>query len=232
MAGSDQETLAWVEWWLSSPRFAVYRVAAGGDAQHALDLYEWNTGLGAALMHDLAHLEVGLRNAYDRALGNVPDLPQHWTACGDQIFAPVRRTRRRRTAGGVVRTTVDVNARSRASLEHARREVGWAAPPGKVVAQLSFGFWRYLTSAAHEVTLWRPALHRAFPRGTERRDVDLRIGRLHQLRNRVAHHEPLLTVDVMASAEDARHLAGLLHPRLREHLDRTSTVSEQVECRP
>ncbi len=35
---------------------------AGGDRTRALDLHEWNTQLNAALLHDFAHLEVGLRN--------------------------------------------------------------------------------------------------------------------------------------------------------------------------
>ncbi|GAA4387400.1 hypothetical protein GCM10023153_01750 [Ornithinibacter aureus] len=41
----------------------------------ALDLYEWNAEISAALLRDLAHLEVGLRNAYDRALSAVARTP-------------------------------------------------------------------------------------------------------------------------------------------------------------
>lgn len=59
---------SWVEAWLSAPRFAVYLTATGGDRARALALYEWNAQLSAALLHDLAHLEVGLRNAYDVVL--------------------------------------------------------------------------------------------------------------------------------------------------------------------
>jgi hypothetical protein len=36
------------------------------------DLYEWNLRLGAALMRDIAHIEIAVRNAYDRAMR------QHW----------------------------------------------------------------------------------------------------------------------------------------------------------
>ena len=44
-------------------------------------LYEWNAKLSAALLHDLSHLEVGLRNACDRQLAAAA-LPgdSHWTA--------------------------------------------------------------------------------------------------------------------------------------------------------
>lgn len=59
---------AWVTRWLSPARFAVYLTAAGGDPYLALELYEWNTETSSAILHDLAHVEVGLRNAYNTAL--------------------------------------------------------------------------------------------------------------------------------------------------------------------
>ena len=55
-----------------------------------------------------------------------------------------------------------------------------------------FGFWRYLSTAAHHHPLWIPYLHTAFTAGTSRTAVDHPVGRLHHLRNRIAHHEPLL----------------------------------------
>jgi hypothetical protein len=94
---------------------------------------------------------------------------------------------------------VDVNRQPRELVNRAVHAAGGeGAPPGKVIAELPFGFWRYLSSAAHEKTLWVPCLHTAFPERTDRRDMDRPIGRLHQLRNRVAHHEPLLRTDVQA----------------------------------
>ncbi|MGB7235837.1 MAG: hypothetical protein WBD41_07595, partial [Rhodococcus sp. (in: high G+C Gram-positive bacteria)] len=61
----------WVEDWLSAERFRTYLKRAGFDRGRALALHEWNAQLNAALLHDFAHLEVGLRNMYDRALGPV-----------------------------------------------------------------------------------------------------------------------------------------------------------------
>lgn len=132
------------------------------------------------------------------------------------------RTRKRGTRGKV---SVDINAKPRASLEHAIREAGGRkALPGKVIAQLTFGFWRYLTSAAHEVTLWRPALHHAFPTGTSRPDVDTRVGRLHELRNRVAHHEPLLGLDAASLHSDLLDIAALLDPQLGAYITQCSSA--------
>ncbi len=69
----------WVESWLSAPRFAVYLADAGGDRRRALRLYEWNAAVSAAFLRDLSHLEIGVRNAYDRALcAGRDDRERHW----------------------------------------------------------------------------------------------------------------------------------------------------------
>lgn len=214
-----------MERWLSQPRHAVYLAASKGDPRLALDLYEWNAEISAALMRDIAHVEVGLRNAYDRALSARWSGPPHWTIAGIPAFTPLWRTRRGRR--------VDVNLRTRESLLRAVDSAGGtAAPPGKVVAELMFGFWRFLSSSAHEKTLWVPALHRAFTPGTDRRDVDRPIGRLHDLRNRVAHHEPLLRSDIAGRVADAVAVASLIDSDLGQHLTTTSRVTHLLSQRP
>ena len=78
-----------------------------------------------------------------------------------------------------------------------------------------------------------PALHRAFPSGTDRAaHVDGPVGRLHDLRNRVAHHEPLLNTDVAARLADLIGLAGRLDPQLGQHVQATSAVASLLATRP
>jgi len=48
---------------LTPERLAPYRAAAGGGTDRALDLYEWNGRISAAVFEDLDYLEVVLRNA-------------------------------------------------------------------------------------------------------------------------------------------------------------------------
>jgi len=200
-----------------------------------LALYEWNAEICAALLHDLAHLEVGLRNAYDTAIESHAVFSTHWTLCGSELFAPVVRTKKRVDPATRRRKNVrvDINEKSRKSLERAISEAGGrGAPPGKIIAQLMFGFWRYLSSSAHEVSLWRPYLHHAFPVGTARPDVDFRVGELHELRNRVAHHEPVLTVDLARKHRYLLELGGLLESGLEAHIRATSRVPQLIAARP
>ena len=224
-AGSDSPGAGpWVQRWLSDSRYSVYLAAAGGPDQ-VLALYEWNAQLRAALFRDLAHVEVALRNAYDAALSAQWTGSAHWTDAGTQLFAPLYRTR---GAG-----PTDVNVRQREALARARSSAGGpAAPPGKVVAELMFGFWRYLSSSAHEKTLWVPYLNAAFEPGTSRKVVDAAAGRLHDVRNRVAHHESLLHTDVAGRLDDCVQLAGLIEPHLVHHLIATSRVPPLLSARP
>lgn len=213
--------------WLSTARLGPYLAATGNDLDAALRLYEWNASISAAMVHDLGHLEVALRNAYDAAITSMWPGPGHWSCEGHVLFAPEFRRRR----GG---RRVDVNKRRREDLAQAIEKAGGlTAPPGKVIAELMFGFWRYLTSRAHEKSLWIPYLHRAFPRGTDRqRDVDQRVVRLHELRNRVVHHEPLLSADLQGRRDDLLAVAELLDTNLHRFIVATSTVPQLLAARP
>ena len=215
----------WVERWLSVPRFSVYLAAADSDRGRALALYEWNTQLSAALLHDLAHVEVGLRNAYDRARSDRWPGPPHWTLAGETVFAPVYRTRGRRR--------VDINERPRDNLRQAMGNAGGPqARPGKVVAELMFGFWRYLSISGREITLWRPYLHHGFVTGTSRLAVDGPMSRLDRLRNRVAHHEPLLTQNPPARRGDVSSLLDCISPDLQAYVAAQSTWAAVETQRP
>ena len=134
----------WLELWLSTPRLGRYLAASGGDRERALRLYDWNARISAALLCDLAHFEVALRNAYDRAL--MPATPSgqtHWTFASAAVFPPVYRTKR--IAGGATQHT-DINRKPRELLDAAVAAAGGrSASPGKVIANLTFGFWRYLS---------------------------------------------------------------------------------------
>jgi hypothetical protein len=235
MTGATGQPGPWVEVWLSPPRFGVYLAAAASDRQLALDLYEWNAVVSAAFHHDLAHLEVALRNAYDAAIvANTPAGLPHWTTDPYRLF-PVRW---RAARDG---TRIDANRSPREQIERAVRAAGPGAPPGKVIAELTFGFWRYLSITAHHHPLWIPYLHNAFAAGTSRPAVDWPVGRLHQLRNRIAHHEPLLrrnratgmlsltTQHLVDHHSDLLTVADLISPNLRDYIAATSTVRDQID---
>lgn len=229
----------WIERWLSPGRFAPYLSAAQGDRVLALRLYEWNTEISSAFLHDLAHVEVGLRNCYNLALEQHTPFPTHWTRHGSTLFAPVYRTMHRFNPSTGRRAPVrsDINRMQRETLQRAISEAHQQTPhvqppPGKIIAQLTFGFWRFLSSSAHEVTLWRTYLHHGFPAGTSRSTIDRLVRDLHVLRNRVAHYEPLLGEDLARKHQRLIELANLIDPILATYARGTTQVSRLIRNRP
>jgi hypothetical protein len=146
------------------------------------------------------------------------------------VFPPVYRTKRLRDGST---QHADINRKPREILDAAVVAAGGSsASPGKVIANLSFGFWRYLSSKAHEKTLWVPYLHTAFSAKTNRVDIDSRVGRLHGLRNRVAHHEPLLSSNVVASLEDLLWVVERVDPSIAGYISASSDVRALDGNRP
>lgn len=201
-------------------RFHTYMLLAGGDRTRALDLHEWNTQLNAALLHDFAHLEVGLRNFYDRALMSaVQPGEAHWTdpASFSALFPVVPGN----------------DARTHADLASARTKAGGpAAPPGKILAELTFGFWVLLTSSRHTTLLWTPHLEALYPTGSQRHKIHFGLDDMRKARNRVAHHEPVRVPDVNNLIRRMRRYAGYISPDLRHYIRQTSTVDALLNSRP
>ncbi|MFE7779265.1 hypothetical protein ACFU5O_36460 [Streptomyces sp. NPDC057445] len=220
----------WVEKWLSPARHGIYLAQAAGDPVRALALYEWNTALTCAVLRDLGHLEVALRNAYAAALDATWSGSGHWL---DDPASPLRAPLMRTKKGGLRgMRRVDINDKTRKAIDNARARYGAQAPPGKIIAELTLGVWRYLSTSAHEKTLWVPHLHRAFPPGTRRAAVDRAIGDLHELRNRAAHWEPLLAAPVARRMNDLLMVTGLLSPDLAVYIQHSSQVTALLATRP
>lgn len=227
-----QPSDAWIEDWLSAGRFATYLTVSGGSRERALDLYEWNARLSAAFLHDLSHLEVGLRNACDRQLTEaVVAGDTHWTDAATLLMLFPVVSRHDRASG----RQYDANAIPRSNVERARKSATTARNtppvPGKTVAEIMFGFWTYLFSDLHEKTIWVPYLHKAFPPGTDRNQLNATLASLRDFRNRVAHHEHILT----GSEAERRRVVSvvrLLSPDALTHLVSNSEVSRILAQRP
>jgi hypothetical protein len=221
----------WVEQWLSRPRFDRYLGECGGDRDRAFATYEWNALLSQAVARDIAHFEVALRNAYDRAMTARWRGGTHWLLDpASPVLAPLGR----RPHG----KPVDINLKNRASVAEAVARTGGAnATPDAVVAELSFGFWRHMADAGHEKAVWVPYLHHAWPPRTSRAWVDGRTRSINEARNRSSHHEPLFgTVfggaGIAQVQADLVSLLGMLSPALAAYVQATSTVGAVLAQKP
>jgi hypothetical protein len=157
----------------SQERFAPYLAAGDGAYPQALLLYRWNVELTAAFFELIAFVEVATRNACAEVLtkDQLLDTGVPWYLDRNVLSRPALEK-------------VDAT-RSRVYDEFATES------PGRIVAGLTFGFWRGLFDRKNE-QLWVRSLHKAFPHGDGKRStISKALSGVHPFRNRLAHHEPI-----------------------------------------
>lgn len=175
---------------LSRPRLGPYLAASGGSTKAALRLYQWNIELSGAVYEALHIVEGVLRNALDAELvkwnaGQI-DRGTGNAHSADWLMDPARLLRR--LCGDDITKATDRAARE-------LRAGGRTPAHPDVLAQLTFGTWRFLlpTKDPGRKLLWRQSLSKAFPNlATSSQKLVDQVAGIHRLRNRVAHLEPLL----------------------------------------
>jgi hypothetical protein len=205
---------------LTPPRMDPYLKVAP-DLDEALRLYIWNARVAASFLATLGHVEVLVRNALDKAL-------REWT--GKSGAASVDWLE-----------IIDVDPRAKTELSKAQSRVRASKSPSprhdKVIAELNFGFWRYLVARRYLTKLWIPALHVAFPHGDadlrqRQREVELHMGQLNVLRNRVAHHEPIFHQNLGDALTSVQELSAWVCPVTASWILDHSDVPQMVHNKP
>jgi hypothetical protein len=204
---------------ISPERLAPYRSACGGALDAAIALYEWNTAVCSAFWAILSDVEVVVRNAMHDQL----------TAWSKGRFG---------TGCWYLAAGRTFNWQARDDIEAARRRAvadGRVETPGRVIAELSLGFWRFLLAARYERSLWLPCLRQAFPgilgKGM-RRDVYEALRDLHILRNRIAHHEPVHNRPLSKYYQDSLAISGWICETTRDWIAGRSAVPGILGARP
>ncbi len=189
---------------LSEPRMAPYLRSANGDQRNALALYEWSARTASAAFETVGHLEILLRNALDRCLRDYyredrTGIP--WfllpTPGGDHVAESVAVARER--------------------LRPQRKETRH-----QIIAELTFGFWSGLLGPKYE-DLWREAIRHAFPNSSGRRkQVAVAVERVRKFRNRLAHHDSMVNVDMPFEIRNIIELASFIDSNAAAWLARCS----------
>lgn len=202
---------ALLERWISPERLTRYRSAR----EDTVSLYLWNASVSALLFELTGHVEVLLRNAIHTKLApHSPD--QRWYIDSYYNFA------------SQARRSVTV------AQDHATQG-NRPESPGKVVAELTFGFWRFLLSSRYQATIW-PRAQSAFtgiPRHLrDRAELETVVIRLHHLRNRVAHHEPIFHQSLHQHVADLLFVAGYIDDRAARMIADQTAIIELLSRRP
>jgi hypothetical protein len=201
--------------WITSARFEPYLTETRGDHAAAVALYVWNTRISAAAFETLHHVEVLVRNSVDAQFVPVDPsaVPEEtWLNDPSLLVAPAR-------------------DRVRATIDRVVRD-GKLPTRGRVVAGLSFGFWRALFDKKYQ-QLWNTHLHRAFPAGSgDRSEVAALMSNLVPFRNRLAHHETIVRRPIAQHYAEMLTLAGLVDADAQAWIESVSRVESVLRDRP
>lgn len=212
----DEPTIARLERSLSPERLAPYLELADGDRRYAIALYEWNTRACETMYSILQGFEVTLRNAFHETMRSALRR-EDWYE-----IAPLREYEKRLIAAAKERIEKD----------------GRAITPGRVVAELMFGFWTSLTGRQYAQTIWDQFLHAAF-RSTHvgRKTISERLKKIRFLRNRVAHHESIIgrknrERDLRKEVDEIIETASWICPTTAKWIVLTSSFDDNYGKRP
>jgi hypothetical protein len=206
---------------LSEQRSNSYKHVSDRDEVDRVARYLWNMALSAALHPSLHVFEITLRNAIfntsvklvDTTPLQLPDIPCWLDAENSTLLYANEAAEVRR-------------AKTYLSHEAERRT------PGHLVAKLSFGFWVQLTSRAYNDLRqdgpklwpkglssvfpfkWPPGSKKVVPTHGDREMIYERLHGIRQLRNRVAHHDPIWHLDLDTEYGGILEVLGWMSPKM------------------
>ncbi|MBN8290578.1 Abi family protein [Rhodobacter sp. NTK016B] len=198
---------------LSTERLATFQgLTSSGTSEDAIELHQTTMSLGVSIMAVTGLIEVSLRNAVCHAMNNSfggnhwlrtpPPNTFKWAYLETSSIAKATKQAQRAAYSkmpGAQKNALDhlaypngvpPNANHRVIAQ--KRQSTISVPDSQVIAQLTIHFWKRLFSENYEQTLWKPALKTVFPNKTiNRSDVADHLEVIYEVRNRLAHHEPV-----------------------------------------
>jgi len=158
---------------LSVTRLESYRPNGGTD-EDAVANYLWNSALCESLFPMLQQLEVSFHNALHTSIGKAIS-DASWLSGSATWLQP-------REVEKIQKARQDLIDQSQTVTE------------GRMVGELSFGFWTSLTNRPYE-RAWPKFVKDAFPKAPShcrnRTEVSARVNKLRKLRNAVFHHHSI-----------------------------------------
>ena len=161
---------------ISNERFQPYLVYHKNDYKKAIQHYKSNILVSEAFYPLLSILEIGLRNSIDFQLTKRFD-DENWFENSEFIKIASR-------------FQIDRISDARSNILSEKKEI----TSGRIISELSFGFWTSLFDTKFEMSLWK-TLRLAFPNCPKeirkRRTMSSKFNSVRKLRNRIFHHEAI-----------------------------------------
>lgn len=186
---------------LSQERLEAYRRKQEDSDIDLVSRYLWNINLSESLYPLLHGLEIALRNqVHQQATKHFQtdlwfDNPQILDFRGQKLIADAR--------------------------QKLSKQGKSTSDTGRIISELTFGFWTSLFDVRYEKTLVIPLIKQTFPylprKIRTRSTISKRLNLIRQLRNRIFHHEPIWHwKDLKQQHTQLLEAIGWLNPALRD----------------
>jgi hypothetical protein len=166
---------------ISAPRMSRYLNACSGNTRKSMTLYRLNLKLSQEFFTIISCFEISLRNKIDEHLTST--LGNDWLRNGAQRNGIFDNRNNRQT---------------KKSINDAINSLGESYTHNKLVAELGFGFWRFLfaqkqyTATGRDLLRIFPAKPISTPTNQYNQNyVFNQLAEINKFRNRIAHHEPI-----------------------------------------
>ena len=222
---SDLEQVA-IPGVLSTPRFGTFLTARNNNILKALQLYHWNAQISAAFLFPLHVFEIAIRNAVANAAASFYRTDEWPWSIAFETSLPTTRSARKFSPRRELIGTRDWHSRPEQTT-------------GKVISELKFAFWVSMYTGRHDGRLWNAYLRREYPNippdlsVTQGRDnIHLTADKVRDLRNRIAHHEPIFSRDLKTEYDEIANVVGYRCQHTAAWMKRTQDVTWLLQLLP
>jgi hypothetical protein len=211
---------------LSTPRFNTFLEARNNNVLKALQLYHWNAQISSALLYPLHIFEICIRNAVANAAESAYRTNEWPWSTAFETSLPTTASWRYFSPRRELINTRDWESRPKQTT-------------GKVIAELKFAFWVSMYTGRHDGRLWNPYLRREYPNipqgvavSTTREKIHNTADNVRDLRNRIAHHEPIYSRDLEAEYRAIAEIIGYRCHHTATWMKRSQNVTWLLEMLP
>ena len=165
----------------SSPRIKRYLTACNGNTRNAMVLYRKNLLLSQEFFTIISCFEISLRNRIDQHF--ISTLGEDWLKASIELGGMFDQIHTKTT---------------KKNIEDSLRKLNINYSHNKLVAELGFGFWRYLFSKNQYRVTGKNLLKILPSKPISTPDFIINnteifnlLAKINDIRNRIAHHEPI-----------------------------------------
>jgi hypothetical protein len=195
---------------LSTERFRTFLKLAGGNQEYAFKLYLYNARLSKSALFPLHILEITLRNRVNNIL--IAIYGEDWP--NDIGLKDILSTE---------------------SLKSLNKGINRAktSSTADVVSELTFDFWSNLFRPEYDRPLWQTHIQYLLPNENwARKHFQSLVKAINKFRNRIAHHEPIIGMDISKIHSDILTILKACCIPTTDWVKHHSTVNQILRTKP